>query len=54
MNEFEFDEFKDQGANLTGFSIVDYYNHNTIKLLGEIFHVKKPLSKIEVIPVLLV
>ncbi len=51
MNEMEFKDFRDQGANLTGFSIVDYYNHNTIKLLTEILQIKKPINKIGVIPV---
>lgn len=51
MNEMDFSEFKDQGSNITGFSMVDYYSHNTIKLLETILQSKQPINKIGIIPV---
>ncbi len=51
MNELNLDDFRYGGANITGFSIVDYYNHYTFHLLTDALQINEPINKINVIPV---
>lgn len=51
MNELSLSDFVHGGVRLTGFSIVDYYNMNTIKMISEITETNNPLNKIPNIPV---
>ncbi len=50
-NELELNNFDNGGANITGYSLVDYYNHNTLKLLNKVLDLKVPINKIKTIPV---
>ena len=51
VNELEINDFRHGGSNLIGFSIVDYYNVNSIKVLSEMLQTGEPLNKIPNIPV---
>jgi hypothetical protein len=51
INELEINDFRHGGANIIGFSIVDYYNINSIKVLSEMLQSSEPLNKIPNIPV---
>lgn len=49
--ELDVNDFRHGGANIIGFSLVDYHNINSIKLLADIFHAGEPLNKIPPISV---
>ena len=49
--ELEINDFRLGGATIIGFSIVDYYNINTIKLLSDVLQSGEPLNRIGSIPV---
>ena len=44
-------DFRHGGVTITGFSIVDYYSINTIKVLSDMVQNGEPLNKIANIPV---
>jgi hypothetical protein len=44
-------DFRHGGVNITGFSVVDYHDLNTIKILSDLTQSSEPLNKISNIPV---
>lgn len=53
MYELDVNDFRHGGTNIIGFSIVDYYNINSIKLLSDVLQTGEPLNKIANIPVII-
>lgn len=49
--ELDVNDFRHGGATIVGFSIVDYHNINSIKLLADTLQSSEPLNKIGNIPV---
>jgi hypothetical protein len=49
--ELDLNDFRHGGVNIVGFSIMDYYNINSIKMLADILQTGEPLNKIATIPV---
>lgn len=46
MNDFRYG-----GVTITGFSIIDYYSINTIKIISDLIEKDKPLNEIDLVPV---
>lgn len=51
INELNLNDFIHGGLRITGFSLVDYYNINVIKMISEISETNNPINKIPNIPV---
>ncbi len=51
IHELELEHFVHGGAKLIGFSIIDYHNINTLRILSETIHTDGPLNKIPILPV---
>jgi hypothetical protein len=45
-------EFIQTGIQITGSSVIDYHNIETIKLLSELLYIGEPLNNIQAIPVI--
>lgn len=50
INELEVNDFRHGGADIVGFSIVDYYSVNTIKKVSELVQTGEPLNRIRPVP----
>jgi hypothetical protein len=50
INEINVNEFKYGGVEIYGFSTIDYYNLNTIKIISDLIEKDKPFNEINVIP----
>lgn len=51
INEINVNDFKYGGVTIFGFSTVDYYNLNTIKIISDLIEKDRALNEINVIPV---
>lgn len=48
--ELDINDFRHGGADIIGFSLVDYHNINTFKILSEVIQNGEPLNKLPSIP----
>jgi hypothetical protein len=51
MYELKLNDFIHGGVKITGFSIVDYYNWNIMKMISDLTETSNPLNKVDNIPV---
>ena len=44
LNEIDLNEFRHGGLNITGFSMIDYRNPNTLSLLSDTLQINVPFN----------